>query len=104
MNARKYVHPELEEIVLHRVFAALSDPLRLEMVRKLAREDCEIDSRELAPDLPKSTLTHHTKFLREAGLTWTRSQGRNCLIRLRRSDIEELFPHLLANITSTDHP
>ncbi|XKK39791.1 hypothetical protein HFP72_02680 [Nocardiopsis sp. ARC36] len=36
---------------------ALSEPLRLEMVRTLAREG-EVDSIDLGPDLPRSTLTH----------------------------------------------
>lgn len=93
--ARQYVHPETGDITMPRILFALSDPLRLGMVRHLASADGEVDSRELGPDLPKSTLTHHTRLLRESGLTWTRGEGRKCLISLRREDLDARFPGLL---------
>lgn len=83
-----------------RVLFALSDPLRLGMVHHLADAAGEVDSRELGPDLPKSTLTHHTKLLRESGLTWTRGEGRQCLISLRRDDMDARFPGLLDVVLS----
>jgi DNA-binding transcriptional ArsR family regulator len=43
----------------------------------------------------KSTLTHHLKVLREAGLTRTRSEGVQRLVSLRQDDIEGRFPGLL---------
>lgn len=101
--ARHYDHPETADIALPRVLFALSDPLRLGMVRHLADAGDEVDSRELAPDLPKSTLTHHTKLLRESGLTWTRGEGRQCLVSLRRADLDDRFPGLLdAVLAGTD--
>ncbi|WP_230471734.1 ArsR/SmtB family transcription factor [Corynebacterium fournieri] len=60
----------------------------------------EHDSLDLAEDLPRSTLTYHTRMLREAGVTWTRSEGRACLIRLRDDDLDTLFPGLLAAIVA----
>lgn len=93
--ARHYDHPDAADIAMPRVLFALSDPLRLGMVHHLADSDGEVDSRELGPDLPKSTLTHHTKLLRESGLTWTRGEGRQCLISLRREDLDARFPGLL---------
>lgn len=95
MSPRVYRHPSTDEITLVGVFAALSDPTRLEMIRRLADGE-EHDSLELADDLPRSTLTYHTRMLREAGVTWTRSAGRACLIRLRREDLDQLFPGVLA--------
>lgn len=65
------------------------------MAHHLADAEGEVDSRELGPGLPKSTLTHHTKLLRESGLTWTRGEGRQCLISLRREDLDARFPGLL---------
>nr|WP_257994584.1 helix-turn-helix domain-containing protein [Brevibacterium paucivorans] len=76
---------------------ALSDPVRLEMVRRLASVE-EADSLDLADDLPRSTLTYHTRILRENGVTFTRSQGRSCLISLRFDDAERRFPGLLKSL------
>lgn len=90
MTARNYHHPEVGELDLARVLAALSEPTRLEMVRRLA-DGNEHDSLELAEQMPRSTLTYHTRMLREAGVTWTRSAGRSCLIQLRRADLEARF-------------
>jgi DNA-binding transcriptional ArsR family regulator len=40
-------------------------------------------------------LSHHYRVLREAGLTRTTVVGRTRLVRLRRDDLDELFPGLL---------
>lgn len=100
MTPRNYDHPDAAELTLAGVLAALSDPTRLEMVRRLADGD-EHDSLELADDLPRSTLTYHTRMLREAGVTWTRGQGRACLIQLRREDLDSLFPGVLDAVVSS---
>jgi len=97
MSPRSYVHPSSGEISLAGVLSALSDPTRLEMVRRLA-DGAEHDSLTLAEEMPRSTLTYHTRMLREAGVTWTRSEGRACLIALRTEDLEVLFPGLIAGI------
>lgn len=97
MAPRSYHHPAGDEITLARILAALSDPTRLEMVRRLA-DGTEHDSLDLADDLPRSTLTYHTRMLREAGVTWTRGEGRACLIRLRREELESLFPGVLTAV------
>ena len=60
VTPRIYQHPDTEEISLPRVLAALSDPTRLEMIRRLA-DGQEHDSLELADNLPRSTLTYHTR-------------------------------------------
>ena len=105
MNAaRPYEHPGAEEIELTRVLFALSDPLRLTMVRHLAAVAAEVDSLELGPDLPRSTLTHHTRLLRESGVTLTRASGRKCLIRLRTEDLQARFPGLLDAVLADGRP
>ncbi|MFF9571512.1 ArsR/SmtB family transcription factor [Streptomyces sp. NPDC014685] len=96
---RVYEHPETEEIAIPRVLFALSEPLRLSMVRMLA-ERGEVDSIELGPDLPRSTLTHHTSLLRESGVVFVRAEGRKCMIRLRRDDLETRFPGLIDTVLS----
>lgn len=96
---RVYEHPETEEIAIPRVLFALSEPLRLSMVRILA-ERGEVDSIELGPDLPRSTLTHHTSLLRESGVVFVRAEGRKCMIRLRRDDLDTRFPGLIDTVLS----
>ncbi|MBV2363533.1 ArsR/SmtB family transcription factor [Streptomonospora nanhaiensis] len=97
MPPRTYEHPDTCDIAIPRVLFALSEPLRLNMVRMLADRG-EVDSIELGPDLPRSTLTHHTSLLRETGVVFVRAEGRKCMIRLRNDDLEQRFPGLLSTV------
>jgi DNA-binding transcriptional ArsR family regulator len=89
--------PAPEEIALEDVFHALSDPFRLEVVRRLATEG-EASCQALECDRPKSSVSHHFRVLREAGLIRTRNEGVTRMNALRRDDIERRFPGLLACI------
>lgn len=99
MSPRSYEHPDTDDIAIPRVLFALSEPLRLNMVRMLADRG-EVDSIELGPDLPRSTLTHHTSLLRESGVVFVRGEGRKCMIKLRTDDLERRFPGLLETVLS----
>ena len=87
--------PASEEIAIEDVFHALSDPFRLEVVRRLAVEG-EQSCQALEGDRPKSSVSHHFRVLREAGLIRTRNEGVTRMNALRRDDIEQRFPGLLA--------
>jgi DNA-binding transcriptional ArsR family regulator len=43
----------------------------------------------------KSTLTHHWRVLRDAGVIWQQPSGRENLLSLRRDDLDVRFPGLL---------
>ena len=91
-------HPGREEIELAAVLHALSDPVRLLMVRGLAGD---ADGRSCSSfDVPvtKSTCTHHFKVLREAGVIHQRQEGTRRVNTLREADLEARFPGLLATI------
>ena len=90
-------HPRLEEVDLTDVLHALSDPVRLEIVRTLSDLQ-ERPCSSVEATVAKSTLSHHFKVLREAGVTHTRANGTQRLISLRRDDLEERFPALLDSI------
>jgi DNA-binding transcriptional ArsR family regulator len=92
---RTLAHPEPHQLELFAVLHALSDPVRMGIVRALAQADHERSCGQLDVPVTKSTLTHHLKVLREAGLTNTRSQGVQRLVSLRRADVETRFPGLL---------
>lgn len=91
-------HPARDEIELAAVLHALSDPVRLLMVRGLAGA---LEGRSCGSfDVPvtKSTCTHHFKILREAGVIRQRQEGTKRVNTLRDEDLNERFPGLLATI------
>ena len=73
---------------------ALSDPARLEIVRRLAAGD-EPPCGTFDLGLSKATLSHHFRVLRESGVVRTRPEGRKRLLSLRADDLEVRFPGLL---------
>ncbi|WP_338104572.1 helix-turn-helix domain-containing protein [Microbispora catharanthi] len=56
------------------------------------------DGGELRAPVAKSTLSHHLRVLRDAGITRTRQEGTRCFVVLRRDDLETRFPGLLAPV------
>jgi DNA-binding transcriptional ArsR family regulator len=87
-------HPATEQLSLSGVLYALSDPVRLEIVRTLS-DDSEMACGLIEVPVSKSTLSHHLKVLRDAGLTLTRAEGVQRFVSLRRDDVESRFPGLL---------
>ena len=81
-----YSQPLRAELELPNVLHALSDPLRLEIVRQLDERSKEVACGRLQARVSKSTLSHHLKVLRDAGLTETRVDGTQRLVSLRRAD------------------
>jgi DNA-binding transcriptional ArsR family regulator len=94
VNVKQARHPGLEEITLVTVLAALSDPIRVGLIRVLA-DGRERGWGELRAPVAKSTLSHHLRVLRDAGLTRTRQEGTRCYVELRRADLDTRFPGLL---------
>ena len=96
--------PDRAELRLSAVLDALSDPVRLRLLADLTVGGIEVDTeRSCAAEawsvtVHKSTLSHHFKVLREAGVISTRAVGRNRWIRLRREDLEARFPGLLGAV------
>jgi DNA-binding transcriptional ArsR family regulator len=87
-------HPSCEELELPAILHALSDPARLQIVRKLADGDeCTCGTFDLG--LSKATLSHHFRVLRESGVVRTRPDGRKRMLSLRDEDLNDRFPGLL---------
>ncbi|MBD0674380.1 ArsR/SmtB family transcription factor [Streptomyces sp. CBMA156] len=90
-------HPSTEEMDLRTVLNALADPLRYGVISALLRE-AEGTARTCASfDLPvsKSTLTHHFRVMREAGLIRQVDRGNSRAATLRREELDRRFPGLL---------
>lgn len=91
-----YPSPDIADVQLVDVLRAVADPIRLQIVRVLA------DGRphpktmtEWGVDVQKSTMAHHFKTLREAGVTRTIVSGRTHEIQLRRDELDARFPGLM---------
>jgi DNA-binding transcriptional ArsR family regulator len=91
-------HPARAELELGAVLHALSDPVRLRIVSKLAKVESEYTCGSFELPVTKSTCTHHFKVLREAGVIHQRQQGTTRLNKLRRDDLGARFPGLLDTI------
>jgi DNA-binding transcriptional ArsR family regulator len=94
--------PSTEEMRLEIVMGALADPLRLTIIRKLLLESEDYDHTcgWFGFERPKSSLTHHFKALREAGLIRQRQYGLERRSRVRSDDLNGRFPGLLALVES----
>lgn len=95
---RLFYHPDKKDISLPGVLYALGDPIRLEIVRHLAKEGeqpCAAVCDALGIAIAKSTMSHHFRVLREAGVTCCRKEGTQHLNQIRREDLDARFPDLL---------
>ncbi|WP_296184099.1 ArsR/SmtB family transcription factor [Pseudomonas sp. UBA1879] len=98
---RTHKHPMPADFSLERLLYALSDPVRLEIVRCLAGLD-EASCGELDGGRPKSSVSHHFRVLRDAGLVHTRTVGTTHMNSLRAAELEQRFPGLLKSILAQD--
>ncbi len=80
---------------VQQVLAALADPVRLEMIRRLHNAGQPTPCALLYDGINKSTATHHFKILREAGLTERLTIDGHTHQRLRIDDVAAALPGLL---------
>ncbi|MFF0049879.1 ArsR/SmtB family transcription factor [Streptomyces sp. NPDC005498] len=96
---RDMPHPDVADLVLTDVLFTLSDPSRLDIVRRLTEGPLEVAAcRPVGGEIPKSTLSHHLKTLREAGVVRNTPHGRQRFISLRHEDLDSRFPGLLTAV------
>ncbi|MGW1391332.1 ArsR/SmtB family transcription factor [Streptomyces nigra] len=95
VSSRDLPHPAREEIRIEGVLHALSDPMRLRIVRELAAVDQELTCSHFDLPVTKSTTTHHFRVLRESGVIRQIYRGTAKMNGLRDDDLDDLFPGLL---------
>jgi DNA-binding transcriptional ArsR family regulator len=95
VSSRDLPHPARDEIRLESVLHALSDPMRLRIVRELAADSDELSCSHFDLPVTKSTTTHHFRVLREAGVIRQIYRGTAKMNALRRDDLDDLFPRLV---------
>lgn len=98
---RQIKHPSIDQVELTDIMYALSDPTRLEIVGRLANAGRKLTCGELDLNRPKSSMSHHFKILRAAGLVETLIEGTEHMNALRVAEIEQKFPGVLSAVLRT---
>jgi DNA-binding transcriptional ArsR family regulator len=94
--------PDLSTVDIASLLQALSDPVRLTIVRQL--DDAGSDGLTCGQlDIPvgKSTCSHHLKVLLHAGVTAEREEGTRKYVRLRREELDERFPGVIGSVLAS---
>ena len=95
-----YPVPDMADVELIDVLRVLADPIRLQIIRVIADGERHAKTAEIwGFDVQKSTLAHHFKALREAGITRTIVEGRQHWIQVRRAELDARFPGLIEALT-----
>jgi DNA-binding transcriptional ArsR family regulator len=99
---RPLFHPPIEEVTVEGILHALSDPVRVAIFADLATSNSVFNCSNFLcvseRQIPKSTLSHHFKALREAGLIRAERRGVEMHNTSRCPEIEGRFPGLIAAI------
>lgn len=95
---KQYQHPTVDQITLTGVLHALSDPVRLNYVQCLAKLTSEQPCGTIPTPVAKSTMSHHLRVLREAGIIHIRTEGTQSLTSLRLHDLEAKFPGVVGSV------
>lgn len=86
------------------ILNALADPVRLAYVRGLDSMGggawCGQVLGASGITISRSTLSHHLRVLRDAGLTHTRVDGNRRHVTLRREELDARYPGLLDAVCS----
>ncbi|MEU1485127.1 transcriptional regulator [Streptomyces sp. NPDC005752] len=96
--ARVLAHPSRDEIRVEGVLHALSDPIRLGIVRRLATVADEQAWPRVDLPVSKSRPTHHFKVLRENGVIAQFYRGAAKPSSVRTDDLDALFPGPLDSV------
>ena len=96
----RFIHPSKDDISLSGILGALSDPVRVSILKSLLDQEgcmscCQASP---CPKIAKSTLSNHFRILRESGLIRMVKQGVENHSVVRITDINEKFPGLLKTI------
>lgn len=100
---RELFHPTVDQLDLPTILNALSDPVRLQILKTLAAQS-ETTCAGCNHSKTKSALSHHFKILREAGLINVRVEGKQRFLSIRFDDLDRRFPDLMKIILNNIQP
>jgi DNA-binding transcriptional ArsR family regulator len=96
------LHPSMDDVTVEGILHALSDPVRAAMFSDMVAQECPRNcSNYLTVSdraIPKSTLSHHFRILREAGLVLSERHGVETRNVSRYAELAERFPGLIEAI------
>ena len=99
---RPLAHPAISDVPLESILHALSDPVRVEIFADIEKqhsaENCSTFLTVGDKQIPKSTLSHHFKVLREAGLIRSERRGTEMINFSRCKEVDTRFPGLISSI------
>jgi DNA-binding transcriptional ArsR family regulator len=95
---RQIKHPTIEQVELTDIMYALADPTRLEIIALLSKAGKKLTCGEINLNRPKSSMSHHFKILRGAGLVQTLIEGTEHMNSLRLEEIEQKYPGVLSAV------
>lgn len=83
-----------------KIFRALADPIRLNIIRLLYQKQDELNCGEIGTllTISKSAASYHFRTLREAGLTTTRKVGQNKFVKLNQETFDTFLPGFLNSL------
>ncbi len=90
-------HPDVAAVEVDDVLRALADPTRRQIVRLLLAEGDRACGTFGLP-VAASTLSHHFRTLREAGILRQYDNGRQRMNTLRLDELDERFPGLVRTV------
>ncbi|MPZ85965.1 MAG: helix-turn-helix domain-containing protein [Actinophytocola sp.] len=90
-------HPEIDAVAIDDVLHALADPTRRKIVRMLLAEGDRACGTFGLP-VAASTLSHHFRALRKAGILHQYDDGRLRMNTLRLVELDARFPGLVSTV------
>jgi DNA-binding transcriptional ArsR family regulator len=104
MDVRPLVHPSIEDITVEGILHALSDPMRVAIFADIVAQECSHNCSAFLTvsdkAIPKSTLSHHFRALREAGLIRGERRGVEVHNTPRCAEVDQRFPGLILAIVN----
>ena len=99
---RQLTHPKIEDITVEGILYALGDPARARIFIALANsqspQSCSNFVNLNDKQLPKSTLSHHFKVLRESGLITSTRKGVELQNTTRCSEFKDKYGAMISTI------
>jgi DNA-binding transcriptional ArsR family regulator len=93
-------HPEIHAVAIDEVLHALADPTRRKIVRMLLAEGDRACGTFGLP-VAASTLSHHFRALRKAGILRQYEDGRQRMNTLRLDELDTRFPGLVSTVLAS---
>lgn len=79
-----------------KLLKALAHPVRLQIVKRIGREDLCVCHLNESTGFSQSNLSQHLKILKEAGVLDSRKEGLRVYYRLKNKDLLEILENIEA--------